>query len=94
MTYPPPPLRDQARPTTSITPFLPAPRRQVGNEGQRLKWPESTPAEYRDLAEACTSPDPSARPAFADIVDAVQRMQELLAQGRLAVDGGFQGEWV
>ena len=49
---------------------------QVGNQGQRLKWPSSTPPQYRELAESCTHPDAAQRPKFVAIVAAIEKMQE------------------
>lgn len=63
---------------------------QVGNQGQRLKWPSSTPTNYRDLAEACTHPDAAKRPRFDAILAALEKMQANVKDLEAA---SLVGEW-
>ena len=42
---------------------------------KRPCWPDSTPPEYKDLAEKCWQPDPSSRPSFDVILDDLAKMR-------------------
>ena len=42
--------------------------------GKGLDFPESTPAEYRELGERCLSTDPEERPSFQYIVNRLSQM--------------------
>lgn len=41
---------------------------------RRLTFPDTVPAPFKELGEACLDPDPARRPTFAQIV---KKMQEL-----------------
>lgn len=63
---------------------------QVGNKGDKLRWPASTPLAYRDLADACMAREATSRPTFDAIVKRIELMQ---AQEGLMQFEGFVGEW-
>ena len=39
-----------------------------------LQFPSTTPQAYRDLGEACLSPDPDQRPTLDDIVKTLENL--------------------
>ncbi|KXZ48446.1 hypothetical protein GPECTOR_28g856 [Gonium pectorale] len=53
---------------------LPLRRRIPNLPAEFYTWPPTAPAAYRELASACLSPSPSARPRFADVFNALSKL--------------------
>ncbi|KAG2491275.1 hypothetical protein HYH03_010282 [Edaphochlamys debaryana] len=48
---------------------------QTSKEGRRPVFPLGTPADFRQLAEACWHPDASQRPSFGEILETLGRLR-------------------
>ena len=53
---------------------------------KRPAWPESTPPEFKSLAEVCWQPNPSARPSFDTILDQLMRMRATIKEKSKPLD--------
>ena len=53
---------------------------------KRPAWPESTPPEFKSLAEECWQPNPTARPSFDSILDQLMRIRATIKERSKPLD--------